>query len=226
MYVFKVFLGMVLLLWLTGCALTQQSTTAGGQSNSVNQQTKQDQAVYVVQRGDTLSAIGARFGVTSTQLQYRNGIADPRSLEIGVRLIIPEQSQRASTASSNKPRFIWPIKKLDVSSEFGSRHNEHNGIDLRASKGTAIHASADGIVQFVGKQRGYGNVVILKHKDEIQTFYAHNDKNLVIQGQRILQGDVIATVGITGNATGFHVHFEYIKKHQPLNPRQYVFVSR
>ena len=222
MYVFRAFLGMVLLLWLTGCATTQQSTSAGGSANSVNQQIKQDQAVYVVQRGDTLSGIGARFGVTSRQLQYRNGIADPRSLEIGVRLIIPEKSQRVPSATANKPHFIWPIKKLDVSSEFGSRHNEHNGIDLRAPKGTAIHASADGIVQFVGKQRGYGNVVILKHKGDIQTFYAHNNKNLVIDGQRILQGDVIASVGITGNATGFHLHFEYIKKHQPLNPRHYV----
>ncbi|MEH6358718.1 MAG: peptidoglycan DD-metalloendopeptidase family protein [Pseudomonadales bacterium] len=222
MYVFKAFLGMVLLLWLTGCATTQQSTSAGGSANSVNQQIKQDQAVYVVQRGDTLSGIGARFGVTSAQLQYRNGIADPRSLEIGVKLIIPEKSQRVSSAVANKARFIWPIKKLDISSEFGSRHHKHKGIDLRAPKGTSIHASADGIVQFVGKQRGYGNVVILKHKGDIQTFYAHNNKNLVIDGQRILQGDVIASVGITGNATGFHLHFEYIKKHQPLNPRHYI----
>jgi len=175
-----------------------------------------------VRSGDTLSAIGRRFSVTSLQIQYRNDIADPRNLKIGVRLVIPHKSQQLPDSFTSNARFICPLKYLDVSSKFGSRNNRHKGIDLRAPRGTAIRTSADGEVHFVGKQNSYGRVIIVKHTDNIQTFYGHNDKNLVKKGQRGKQGEKIATVGRTGNATGYHVHFEIIRGRLPLNPRNYL----
>lgn len=212
---------LLVVVLLAGCSTTPSSTVSPPAPKNSYKTSAQEQ-VYYVRSGDTLSAIGRRFGVTSLQIQYRNGIADPHRLKVGARLIIPAQNQQVPSAYANKARFIWPLKRLDVSSEFGSRNGRHKGIDLRAPKGTAIRAAADGVVHFVGRQNGYGKVIILKHAGNIQTFYAHNHKNLVNTGQQVRQGEKIATVGRTGNATGYHVHFEYIQGRQPLNPRHHL----
>lgn len=180
------------------------------------------ETVYLVQAGDTLSAIGRRFAVTSLQIQYRNNITDPRKLKIGTRLVIPHKNQQVPQTFVGKAAFIWPLRHLDVSSEFGSRNGRHKGIDLRAPTGTSIYAAADGVVHFSGRQRGYGKVIILKHENNVQTFYAHNNKNMVSKGQRIRQGELIARVGRTGNASGSHLHFEYVQGRQRLNPRDYL----
>jgi murein DD-endopeptidase MepM/ murein hydrolase activator NlpD len=111
---------------------------------------------------------------------------------------------------------------VNVSSEFGTRNGRHKGIDLRAPRGTSIYAAADGVVYFAGRQRGYGNVIILKHEGNIKTFYAHNEKNMVSKGQQIRQGELIGRVGRTGNASGSHLHFEYVQGRQRLNPRDYI----
>lgn len=213
--------GLFVLMLMAGCSSAPQQP---GKVHSVSQANgnQQSEVVYFVRSGDTLSAIGRRFGVTSLQIQYRNGITDPRNLKIGARLVIPNKDQQVPDSFASKSRFIWPLKHLDVSSEFGSRNGRHKGIDLRAPRGTTIRAAADGVVHFVGRQSGYGKVIIVKHDGNIQTFYAHNDKNLVNKGQRVKRGEKIGTVGRTGNATGYHVHFEYIRGRQPLNPRHYL----
>jgi len=203
---------------VAGCSAAPQQQGKGRFVPQANGN-QQSEAVYFVRPRDTLTAIGRRFGVSSLQIQYRNGIADPRNLKIGARLVIPNKDQQVPDVFASKTRFIWPLKHLDVSSEFGSRSNRHKGVDLRAPQGTSVRASADGVVHFVGKQNGYGKVVILKHAGNIKTFYAHNDKNLVKKGQRVKQGEKIATVGRTGNASGYHVHFEFIRGREPLNPR-------
>lgn len=211
----------LLLALLAGCSTTppQQGTVSPHQQAS---KVSQEESVYVVRPGDTLSAIARQYSVTALQIQYRNNIANPHDLKVGTRLVIPGKGQQVPPSFSDKTRFIWPLKKLDVSSEFGSRNNRHKGIDLRAPKGTKLHASADGLVHFVGQQNGYGKVIIIKHTGDIQTFYAHNNKNLVKKGQSVKQGEVIGTVGRTGNATGNHVHFEIIRGQQHLNPRHYM----
>jgi len=224
-YLIRFALGFIVLAFVAGCSTTSHHQDNGRYTNPATSSQKllqQKEDDYFVRPGDNLTAIGRRFGVTSLQIQYRNGVADPRNLKIGARLVIPNRNQQVPASFADNTRFVWPLKHLDVSSEFGSRGNRHKGMDLRAPQGTTIRASADGVVHFVGKQNGYGKVIILKHADNIQTFYAHNDKNLVKKGQRVKQGEKIATVGRTGNATGYHVHFEFIRGRQPLNPRHYV----
>lgn len=228
---FQFIFSTLLLALVVGCSSVQHSDRHGRYASPAMAQLEANQAqakgrVYLVKKGDTLSAIARQFSVTALQIQYRNNIADPHSLKIGARLVIPDKNLQVPASFASKARFIWPLKKLDVSSEFGSRNNSHKGIDLRAPRGTSIRASADGVVDFVGRQNDYGKVIILKHTGDIQTFYAHNEKNLVKKGQRVRQGEVIATVGRTGNATGSHVHFEFIRGRQPLNPRHYVSANK
>lgn len=87
----------------------------------------------------------------------------------------------------------------------------HKGVDYGAPTGTRIKATADGMVDFVGKQNGYGNVVILRHQSRYTTLYGHMSGFApgLKKGSRISQGDVIGYVGATGLASGPHLHYEF-----------------
>jgi len=108
-----------------------------------------------------------------------------------------------------------------VTSEFGMRNGKpHKGIDIAAAKGTPIIAALAGKAVYVGSQRGYGNVVIIEHKNLTMTVYAHNEANLIRLGDKVKEGQPIATVGNTGVTTGSHLHFEYRVQGKALDPRQ------
>jgi murein DD-endopeptidase MepM/ murein hydrolase activator NlpD len=85
----------------------------------------------------------------------------------------------------------------------------HLGVDYAAPTGTAVRSVGDGVIDFAGVERGYGNVVKVKHQGSISTVYAHLSKISVRQGQSVAQGQNIGAVGTTGLSTGPHLHFEY-----------------
>jgi murein DD-endopeptidase MepM/ murein hydrolase activator NlpD len=115
--------------------------------------------------------------------------------------------------------LIWPVQG-EVSRGFEQDvTRRHDGIDIIAPSGTSIRAAADGEVIFSGwGPGGYGRIVILQHQAEVVTIYAHNHDNLVQLGQRVRQGEPIATVGQSGRATGNHLHFEVRHKAVPIPP--------
>lgn len=116
----------------------------------------------------------------------------------------------------------WPIAGR-LTSRFGPRGGSfHDGIDISAPKGTAISAVADGEVIFSSALHGYGNIVIIRHRNGLVTVYAHNRRNLVAEGEWIRRGRVIAEVGQTGRASGPHLHFEVRKDNQARNPLRYL----
>ncbi len=86
---------------------------------------------------------------------------------------------------------------------------QHKGVDYGAPIGTPIRAVADGVVQLAGWQNGYGNVVEILHAGQRSTLYAHMSRIAVATGTRVEQGQTIGAVGMTGWATGPHVHFEF-----------------
>lgn len=115
-------------------------------------------------------------------------------------------------------RFEWPVKG-EVMSPFGIRHGRrHDGIDIKAVKGTRILAADKGLVVFSGSMRGYGNLILIRHKDNFFTAYAHNRLNSVKEGQKVKKGQVIGEVGRTGRATGAHLHFEVREGEKARNP--------
>ncbi|MDD4122586.1 MAG: M23 family metallopeptidase, partial [Eubacteriales bacterium] len=108
-------------------------------------------------------------------------------------------------------------------SAYGSRGGgRHTGVDLRNPKGTPIKAADDGVVTFASYSGSYGNIVKLSHGNGLQTWYAHCDTMSVSIGQVVNKGETIATVGITGRATGYHLHFEVRKNGVPQNPMNYL----
>lgn len=114
--------------------------------------------------------------------------------------------------------FLWPAHGVLISG-FGPRENDrHEGIDLAAPEGAQVVAAADGTVTFAGEQQGYGNLVLLSHGKDLVTVYAHNARNLVVPGERVARGQVIARVGRSGNAEGPHLHFEVRVASRPRDP--------
>ena len=112
-----------------------------------------------------------------------------------------------------------------ITSGFGFRthpltgdHRFHTGVDLRAAEGAPIRAAAEGVVKAAGPRGGYGNAVEIDHGDGTSTLYAHASALLVKPGQRVTQGEPVALVGQTGQATGPHLHFELRRHDHPVNP--------
>lgn len=100
------------------------------------------------------------------------------------------------------------------------RWRAHKGVDYAAPTGTRINATADGAVAFAGRQSGYGNVVMLQHADGVTTVYGHLSRfaSGLRKGQLISQGDVIGYVGMTGLASGPHLHYEFRVNGQYRDP--------
>ncbi len=119
------------------------------------------------------------------------------------------------------------IKFTRISSRFGMRKHPihkrwigHKGVDYAAPSGTPIHATADGTVKFIGRQRGFGNVIILKNFGKYTTLYAHQSRFAkgLKKGDHVTQGQVIGYVGQTGWATGPHLHYEFRINNKPVDP--------
>jgi murein DD-endopeptidase MepM/ murein hydrolase activator NlpD len=114
--------------------------------------------------------------------------------------------------------LAWPIEG-PVISTFGRRtRGWHAGIDISAELGSPILAAAAGTVVFSGWIRAYGQIVKIQHSGDFITLYAHNTKNMVEEGESVEAGQVIATVGRSGDASGPHVHFEVRRNGKAYNP--------
>lgn len=108
--------------------------------------------------------------------------------------------------------LLWPVLGGQPGSPFGHRWGRpHRGVDIPASPHTPILAAHDGEVVFAGTNSGYGNMVTVRF-GTILTRYAHAAEILVAAGDRVNEGDVIATVGSTGRVTGPHLHFEVMHR--------------
>ncbi len=126
-----------------------------------------------------------------------------------------------------------PLEKGWISSPYGQRTDPftgrksmHNGIDFAGKEGSDVLAVAAGVVTWVGRESGYGNLVEISHGDGFVTRYSHNKQNLVSPGELVRKGEPIALVGSTGRATGAHVHYEVYKHGRPVDPSSYVRRTR
>lgn len=110
-----------------------------------------------------------------------------------------------------------------VSSAFGWRHSRyHKGIDIQLRKGDTVACAFDGMVRFAQKKGGYGNVVIVRHYNGLETVYAHLYKIKVKEGEVVAAGELIGLAGSTGKSTGPHLHFEVRFMGAPVNPQYFI----
>ncbi len=119
--------------------------------------------------------------------------------------------------------MAWPLKTYRLSSGFGYRWGRlHRGLDLTTPMGTPVHSARKGVVTFVGFKQGYGRTVLIRHGNGVVTKYAHLRSARVRVGQLVERTQVIGRVGMTGNTSGPHLHFEVLNHGVVKNPRGFL----
>jgi murein DD-endopeptidase MepM/ murein hydrolase activator NlpD len=121
-------------------------------------------------------------------------------------------------------QFGIPVTNLEISSPFGANRGgvRHLGVDLRMPKGSLIMAADGGTAILASYEGSYGNLIIINHGNGFETYYGHCNSMNVSVGDQVTKGQVIGTVGATGNATGNHLHFEVRINGVPVNPLNYL----
>jgi LysM repeat protein len=181
---------------------------------------------YIVRPGDTFYSVAEHTGIEQKALAAANrGVTDP--LIVGDHLVLP--TPKATAVASNgiaswsgflPPEFIYPaVGPIGLAHAFHAASLEFQafyGVDIPNKSGTPIHAAGDGVVVATqsGWDGGYGNYIEIMHeKVGAVTMYAHilDGGILVVPGQKVKKGEVIAYMGSTGRSTGPHIHFEVRK---------------
>jgi murein DD-endopeptidase MepM/ murein hydrolase activator NlpD len=221
------------------------SILAGCASRTAMPSAKRGQGIYhVVRAGENLFRIGKTYDVSYAELARLNSLRDPGQIRVGQRIFIPGATRELPveiiTPAESAPEpfsmpqtaqqmpwfpsvaFLWPISGT-INSGFGPRGSSfHDGIDIAAPAGTPIRAIESGEVIYSDQLRGYGNMIILRHAAGLISVYAHNERNLVREGQQVSRGETIARVGNTGRVTGPHLHFEIRLDNKAQDPLHYM----
>ena len=169
----------------------------------------------LVKSGDVLAAEFVNDGKTFRAVGYRDS-------DNKMQYYTPEGK------SLHKSFLRSPLEFTRVSSGFSvarfhpvlQRVRAHKGVDMAAPTGTRVKASGDAVVDFVGQKGGYGNVIVLKHNNGVSTVYGHLSRFAtgLKRGTKVAQGEIIGFVGMTGVATGPHLHYEFLMGGQHRDP--------
>jgi murein DD-endopeptidase MepM/ murein hydrolase activator NlpD len=180
--------------------------------------------VYIVKKGESLYQISKKFDVSLKDLLSYNGLSEKSIIKEGDKIYIPgikpqaiiEKGQIAKR--KNKVEFVVALKDIDnfvipVSGLNWKEKHGVNGTDIASPCGSEVYASQDGIVieSSDGWNGGYGNYIIIQHKNNVLTVYGHLSLRLVEKGDEVKKGQLIGYVGNTGytiGPTGCHLHFE------------------
>jgi murein DD-endopeptidase MepM/ murein hydrolase activator NlpD len=217
----RTYLGLSLVLAAAGCALGRPPPPLHPENPRGSW--------HVFEEGETLAAIADRAGVPLEDLLEINGLTRSSVVTPGQVIFLLEAGGAPPTATpslagAGPSPLRWPLQEPRLSSTFGSRWGKaHEGIDLAAPTGTAIYAADGGQVLYAGEAvRGYGKMVVVQHRSDLLTVYAHGSVLLVHTGDKIAAGQEIARVGQTGHATAPHLHFEVRRGQVPQDPLRFL----
>ena len=176
----------------------------------------------------TLQEPSSGYHKAVERVVYRNNEALSREV-IKEEVIAEAVPKIVEKGTRIPPTYIKPISSNYITSGYGYRTStmrgmtsNHKAVDWAAKTGTSVFASCGGTVDYAAWMDSYGYVVFINHPDGRQTRYAHLSKILVSKGQYVSQGEKIALSGMTGVATGPHLHFEMRINGKPVNPLNYI----
>ncbi|MFM7395972.1 MAG: M23 family metallopeptidase [Gammaproteobacteria bacterium] len=174
--------------------------------------------------GDVLAVEFINQGTVYRALRFADGTEDDDAEEGDFGYYTPDGR------SLRKAFLRAPLEFTRVSSRFNlyrrhpilNRMRAHRGVDYAAPIGTPVKASGEGRVRFVGNKGGYGKVIEIQHANNVRTVYGHLSRFApgLRQGERVRQGEVVGYVGMTGLATGPHLHYEYLQNGVHKDPQK------
>lgn len=207
-------------------------------------------ARHLVKSGDTLQSIATKYGVEVDEVIKANKLMATAKLALGEEILIPGGTPpapivavkprgpgqgRTTTAapveklfkepvkplaSAATGKYVWPTSGRLITQYYRYRHT---GVDIDGQIGSAIYATADGVVEFAGWATGYGLSIVVNHGNGVWSRYGHNSKIYMKIGDSVKQGQTIALMGSTGKSTGSHLHFEILTGPRAYkNPLKYI----
>ena len=204
-----------------------------------------------MKKGDNLSSIAEKYDMTITEIAQLNNLKKPYPIRVGQKLKITKDvsdnvviaknstkkqtntkkqttknnsNNKISVAKKSTNSFVWPLKGTIISS-FGNKANGlyNDGINISSSSGTEFKATKDGVVAYVGNElRGYGTIILIKHDSNWISAYAHCGSVKVSRGDKVNQGQVIGTVGQTGNVDKPQLYFSLRNGKEAVDPIKYL----
>lgn len=203
-----------------------------------------DSATHRVNAGESLSGIAKKYKTDTATIMAFNNLVAEEAINEGDILIIPGVAKEPPAPPKPAPRsriaeffgggekpagggagsatkLRWPTTGTRINQRYGWGHK---AVDIGSPKGAPVYAADDGVVTKVSWiTYGYGHHVVIDHGNGVQTLYSHSDQQFVKVGQRVSRGETIATVGLTGRTTGYHVHFEVMSGGAKVNPLNYLY---
>lgn len=142
------------------------------------------------------------------------------------RIEIKREKRARARAQRSSGDMFTPTRNYKYSATFGQAggwsSGHHTGLDFAAPTGTPVFAALAGKVLQEDAGGAYGNHIVVRHDNGVKTLYAHLTSTKVRPGDRVLRGELIGTVGSTGNSTGPHLHFEVIKNGTQRDPMDFL----
>jgi murein DD-endopeptidase MepM/ murein hydrolase activator NlpD len=207
----------------------------------------QDLQRVAKQRNDQIASlqtlateVSARYGIIPPETPTASAMQDDTDLKPSVQETLQEFSfLKSATVSEIYHQYafrwethtrpaLWPVHGV-IRSPFGGRPDPfsgegefHTGIDISAPEGTPVHVAGDGVVTTAAWSGAYGKLVVVNHGNGIETYYAHLSQFLVLPGEEVRAGEIIALSGGTGRATAPHLHYEVRIGGTPVNPSRYL----
>ena len=194
---------------------------------------------YKIKKGDTLYKIAKCSSTNVLEIKNKNTNLNEKKLIVGSVINLPyysidncklkskkiaKKNRSIKKSIKSKEIFIWPVQGSIITyfgKQKGGRKND--GINIISVKGNPVRAAMTGKVIYRGNELlAWGNLIIIKHKNNWTTAYAHLDKLLVKKGEIIKTGDIIASVGATGNVDKSQLHFQVRKNSKPLDPMKFL----
>jgi len=216
------------------------------------EQVAKERDIQVASLGALASEVSALYGLKSERLLVTASTEDMRDAQvsssldqlyalktsalsgaatIGISLGLSRNVTTADWLRVSASPNLWPVEG-QVTGSFGERIDPFNGegafhcgVDISASYGQPVIATADGVVMFADFMGGYGREVTIDHGHGISTRYGHLANFAVISGQQVHRGDIIGYVGLSGRSTGPHLHYEVRINDTPVNPHKYLRVT-
>ena len=162
------------------------------------------------------------------QLYALRNTAMTGAASVGISLGLTRNATTADWVRANSAPNLWPVEGR-ITGSFGERIDPfngegafHSGVDISSEVGSAVIAPADGAVTFADFLGGYGRAIVIDHGHGITTRYGHLSSFAVASGQSVHRGDTIGYVGLSGRATGPHLHYEVRINEIPVNPHKYL----
>lgn len=211
------------LTYFVGCA---------HQPQTVRKDKARSESTHVVAKGDTLYSIAKQYQVSVDEIVKANRLSQNTNLAVGQPLRIPGSSGQALPApvtqkaaeDAKQIDLAWPVAKGVVFRTFDQNAARlHEGLSIGAPANTPVRSAQDGEVIYAAQAPNHlGRMVLIKHADPFVSIYGHLDEVKVKVGQKLKKGDIIGTVGTSGDVESPRVYFELRKDRMPVNPEPYL----